>query len=370
MRAVLPQTRSNSTGLARAGAAAWSVIGIAALVLLAGWAIGRLMAVVLPFVIAILLATLLRPVAARLERAGLKPALAAVAAVALAVVVLAVLLSLVLPPFIARLSELGTSVQEGVHRVAYEVGDRAAGMTHAEVDRTIANAVKRIRDRAGGTAMAGVTSAAGALGSLVLIAFLAFFLVKDGRRIWLYLVGLAPERRRAAVDAVGERAWTVLTAYTRGVVFVATVDAVLIGAVLLIVGVPLALPLIVLTWVAAFFPIIGAVTAGGAAVLVALVANSPSAALIVLAAIVLIQQLEGNVLYPVVVGPRLRLHPIVVLMSVALGGTVAGIPGAFLAVPVATVCAAALSYAREPHATSGNGSHSFEVVSRAGQSRV
>ena len=103
MRAVLPQTRSNSTGLARAGAAAWSVIGIAALVLLAGWAIGRLMAVVLPFVIAILLATLLRPVAARLERAGLKPALAAVAAVALAVVVLAVLLSLVLPPFIARL---------------------------------------------------------------------------------------------------------------------------------------------------------------------------------------------------------------------------------------------------------------------------
>ena len=196
--------------------------------------------------------------------------------------------------------------------------------------------------------MAGVTSAAGALGSLVLIAFLAFFLVKDGRRIWLYLVGLAPERRRAAVDAVGERAWTVLTAYTRGVVFVATVDAVLIGAVLLIVGVPLALPLIVLTWVAAFFPIIGAVTAGGAAVLVALVANSPSAALIVLAAIVLIQQLEGNVLYPVVVGPRLRLHPIVVLMSVALGGTVAGIPGAFLAVPVATVCAAALSYAREP----------------------
>ena len=103
-----------STGLARAGAAAWSLIGIAALVLLAGWAIGRLMAVVLPFVIAILLATLLRPVAARLERAGLKPALAAVAAVALAVVVLAVLLSLVLPPFIARLSELGTSVQEGV----------------------------------------------------------------------------------------------------------------------------------------------------------------------------------------------------------------------------------------------------------------
>jgi len=345
MRATWPQTRAD--GLARAGATAWSVIGIAAAVLLAGWAVGRLMAVVIPFVIAMLLATLLRPVAARLERLGVRPSLAAIAAIALALLVLALLLSLILPPFIARLSELGTSVQEGAHRVAYEVGDRVAGMSKPEVDRTIENAVNRVRDRLGGTAMAGVTSAAGALASLVLIAFLAFFLVKDGRRIWTYLVSLAPEHRRAAVDEVGERAWTVLTAYTRGVVFVATVDAVLIGAALLLVGVPLALPLIVLTWVAAFFPIVGAVTAGAAAVLVALVANGPTAALIVLAVIVIVQQVEGNVLYPVVVGPRLQLHPIAVLMAVALGGTLAGIPGAFLAVPVATVCAAVLNYARE-----------------------
>src|SRR3954454_23801047 len=345
MRATWLETRE--TGLSRAGAAAWSLLGIAAVVLLAGWAIGRLMAVVLPFVIAVLLATLLRPVAARLERRGVRPAPAAIAAVALAVVVLAVLLSLVLPPFIAGLSELGTSVQEGAHRVAYEVGDRVAGMSHREVDRTIQNAVDRVRDRLGGTAMAGVTSAAGALASLVLIAFLSFFLVKDGRRLWRYVVELLPASRRDTVDEVGQRAWTVLTAYTRGVVFVATVDAVLIGAALLLVGVPLALPLIVLTWVAAFFPIIGAVTAGAAAVLVALVANGPTGALIVLAVIVLVQQLEGNVLYPVVVGPRLKLHPIAVLMSVALGGTLAGIAGAFLAVPVATVCAAALSYARE-----------------------
>src|SRR4051812_18338711 len=340
-----PQTRSGA--LARAGAAAWSLIGIAALVLLTGWAIGHLMAVVLPFVIAILLATLLRPIAARLERRGMKPAAAAVGAVALAIVVLALLLSLVLPPFISHLPALGTRVQEGAHRVAYEVGDRVAGMSRTEVDRTIENAVDRVRNRLGGTAMAGVTSAAGALGSLVLIAFLTFFLVKDGRRIWLYLVGLAPSHRRAALDEVGERAWTVLTAYTRGVVFVATVDAVLIGAALLLVGVPLALPLIVLTWVAAFFPIIGAVTAGAAAVLVALVANGPTEALIVLAVIVLVQQVEGNVLYPVVVGPRLKLHPIVVLMAVTAGGTLAGIPGAFLAVPIATVGGALVGFQRE-----------------------
>ena len=101
--------------------------------------------------------------------------------------------------------------------------------------------------------------------------------------------------------------------------FVATVDAILIGAVLLL-GVPLALPLIVLTWLAAFFPIIGAVVAGAAAVLVALVAGGPTDALIVGVAIIVVQQVEGNVLYPVIVGPRLKLHPIVVLVAVAAAG--------------------------------------------------
>ncbi|HEX6024515.1 MAG TPA: AI-2E family transporter, partial [Solirubrobacter sp.] len=180
--------------------------------------------------------------------------------------------------------------------------------------------------------------------------FLSFFLVKDGRRMWTWLLEMVPRRRRDAINEMGSRAWTVLTSYTRGVVFVATVDAVLIGIVLLALGIPLALPLIVLTWVAAFFPIIGAIAAGAAAVLVALVSDGPTAALIVLVAIVVIQQVEGNVLYPVVVGPRLRLHPLVVLLSVAAGGTLAGIPGAFLAVPIATVLGALLGYARERRA--------------------
>jgi predicted PurR-regulated permease PerM len=240
-----------------------------------------------------------------------------------------------------------------VRQVAYSVGNGVADMSHAQVDRMLDNAAARIRDHLGGVAgeaVAGLSSAVGVLASAVLVVFLSFFLLRDGRRLWTWLVELAPERRRDGLDAMGGRAWTVLTAYTRGVVFVATVDAVLIGIALLVVGVPLALPLIVLTWVAAFFPIVGAVTAGAAAVLVALVANGLTSALIVLAAIVLVQQLEGNVLYPVVVGPRLRLHPIVVLMAVAVGGTLAGIPGAFLAVPVATVAGAILGYQREQRA--------------------
>jgi predicted PurR-regulated permease PerM len=333
--------------LARAGTNAWALLGIVALVLLAGWAVGKLMPVVLPFAVAFLLATLLRPVAAALEERGARPAAAATAATLLAVVVFGLLIALILPPFIARLTDLGSSLQEGVQKVAYSAGDSLAGMDRAEVDRQLESAADRLRERASGSAMAGATSLAGALASIVLVAFLCFFLVKDGRRLWTWTVELAPESRRDAIDEGGRRAWKALTAYTRGVVFVATVDAVLIGAVLLLVGVPLALPLIVLTWLAAFFPIIGAIVAGVAAVLVALVAGGPTDALIVGIAIVVVQQLEGNVLYPVIIGPRLKLHPIVVLVAVAAGGTIAGIAGAFLAVPVATICGALLSYHRE-----------------------
>jgi predicted PurR-regulated permease PerM len=345
-----PQRRG---GLARAGVTAWSLLGMAALVYVAAWLVGRLMPVLLPFVVAILLSTLLRPVAAALQRAGVRPALAAFLVVTLAVAVIGGLGWLIVPPFVERLAELGQSLDEGLRQVAYSVGHGLAGLSHGEVDQMIDRALARIRDHLGGVAgeaVAGLSSAVGVLASAVLVVFLSFFIVRDGRRLWTWIVELAPERRRDGVDAMGERAWEVLTAYTRGVVFVATVDAVLIGIALLVVGVPLALPLIVLTWIAAFFPIVGAVTAGAAAVLVALVANGLTSALIILAAIVLVQQLEGNVLYPVVVGPRLRLHPIVVLMAVAVGGTLAGIPGAFLAVPVATVGGAILGYQREQRA--------------------
>ena len=136
----------------------------------------------------------------------------------------------------------------------------------------------------------------------------------------------------------------------RGVAVVALVDATLIGLVLVLLGVPLAVPLIVLTFLAAFFPIIGSVLAGVAAVLVALVANGFATAVLVGAAIVAIQQLEGNVLYPVLVGRRLSLHPVAILLALTAGGLLGGVAGAFLAVPVAAVGAAILEFSREHQA--------------------
>jgi len=334
------------TALSRAGAAAWSVLGIALVVVLAGLAVDRLMPVILPLVVAILLTTLLRPLAAQMEANGTRPAVAAIISVVIAVLLLVLLVTLILPPFVARLTELGSSLEEGLQRVAFQIGS-LFGLDRGDTDKMLADTAERMRSRAGGSVMAVSVSLAGTLASIVLVFFLSFFMVKDGRRMWTWALEFVPERRRDTIDELGERAWTVLTAYTRGVVFVATVDAVLIGAALLIIGVPLALPLIVLTWIAAFFPIIGAVAAGVASVLVTLVGVGVTEAIIVLGWIIVVQQVEGNVLYPVVVGPRLKLHPIVVLVSVAVGGTLAGIPGAFLAVPIATVCGALVGWVRE-----------------------
>src|SRR5688500_12046840 len=138
------------------------------------------MAVVLPIAVAVLLATLLRPIASRLEQRRMRPSVAAIIAVLIAVLVLVGLMALILPPFIAKLTDLGSSLEEGVKRVAYSMGESLAGMDRAAVDRQLEAAAERGRERLGGSAMAATTSMAGGLASVVLVFFLAFFLVKDG----------------------------------------------------------------------------------------------------------------------------------------------------------------------------------------------
>ncbi len=137
-----------------------------------------------------------------------------------------------------------------------------------------------------------------------------------------------------------------LSAYVRGVVLVATVDAVFIGIGMTLVGMPLVLPLAVLTFVAAFVPIIGAVVAGSAAVLIALVSNGAGAALVVLGIVLLVQQLEGNVLYPLIMRRTMEMHPVATLMVVGAGGVLAGIIGALVAIPIAAVTATTIPILR------------------------
>ena len=335
--------------LATPSTTAWRLLGIGALVVATWWLARQLMPVLVPLVVALLLAALLSPVAERLRRRGLAPTAAALLTMLVLLLAVGIAAVVIFPPFVERVEELGANIEEGVRKVAYSVAQDLAGADRESVDKAIDDAVQGLGESRGdiaGGVLAGATALAQAVGGLLLVLFLCFFVVKDGRSIGAWLVGLTPADRRQEFAEVGERAWAALATYARGVVFVATVDAVFIGLALVIVGVPLVLPLVVLTWFAAFFPIIGAVAAGAAAVLVALVSEGVGAAIAIGIVILLVQQLEGNVLYPAVVGPRVHLHPVAVLLAVTLGATVGGIPGAFLAVPVAVVAAVVIDHWR------------------------
>ncbi len=336
-------------GLAVASAVIVRLVIVLGGMWLLGLVVTKMLVVILPLVVALLLSTLFAPPARALERHGWGAGLAAVASVGSGLLVVVAAFSLIIPSFISELGNLGSTVEQGVRQLGTSLANSPLGLTQQQVNASIDRGISGIGG-SGGQVAQGVIS--GALlatqwaTATLLAVFLTFFFVKDGVSIWRWMTSLVGSARRPVVHDLGVRAWTVLTAYVHGVALVATVDAFLIGVVLLLLGVPLALPLIVLTFIAAFFPIIGALVAGAAAVLVALVTNGVPAALVVLVAIIFIQQLEGNVLYPVVVGRQLNLHPVAMLLALAIGAVVAGVAGAFLAVPVAAVIGTVINYAR------------------------
>jgi putative heme transporter len=333
------------------GLAVASAITLRALIIVAGIVIvalgaARLMLVVLPVIISILLTTLLGPVAARLRAHRWRPAPAAFFSVLLGVLVFFGLWALIIPGVLSQSDDLFENVHDGASQAVGVL--EPFGVGRDDVDKAIQQGLDSLQGGAVATkVLTGAILLTQWAAGVVLIVVLTFFFVKDGDAIWNWIVELFHEDRQPVLREAGARSWKALSAYVQGVFLVATIDAVLIGAGLLILGVPVAMPLIVLTFVAAFFPIVGAFTAGAAAVLVALVANGLPAALVILAIIVAVQQLEGNVFYPIVVGRKLSLHPVGILLALAAGGVLAGVAGAFLAMPVAAVAAAVLGFMRE-----------------------
>jgi predicted PurR-regulated permease PerM len=333
-------------GLAVASAVTLRVLIVLAGVVVVAMGAARMMLVVLPVIISVLLTTLLSPVERWLRAHRWRPAPAALAATALGVLVFFGLWALIIPGVLSQSDDLFSNLQQGAGQAVSVL--EPLGIGRYDLDKAIDEGLKSLQ---GGAVANEVLTGAVLLtqwaAAVVLIVVLTFFLLKDGARIWDWIVELFHEDRQPVLREVGTRAWAALSGYVQGVFMVATIDAVFIGTGLLIVGVPVAMPLIVLTFVAAFFPIVGAFTAGAAAVLVALVANGVVAALVILAIIVAVQQLEGNVFYPIVVGRKLQLHPVGILVALTAGGVLAGVAGAFLAIPTAAVGAAVLGYMRE-----------------------
>lgn len=334
-------------------AARWSLnlLLVMAAVVAALWALGQLRVVVVPTLAALLVATLLVPPVELLRRRGLPSAAATLVVMVAGVAALVGLLALVVPAFVAQATELRSSLDEAVDQVVRWLIEGPFELERGEIDAAVDRALASLRENAGGLGrgvLSGATVLAEVLAGTLLMLVLAFFFVHDGRRIWGWVVGLAPERRREEIDGAGRATWSAISAYMRGMVLVAAVDALLIGLALVLIGVPLVLPLMVIVFIGAFIPLVGAFVSGAVAALVALVSNGPLDAALVIAAITAIQQAEGDLLYPNVVGRMIRMHPVAILLALGVGTVVAGIVGALLAVPVAASAWIAYGYLREP----------------------
>lgn len=218
------------------------------------------------------------------------------------------------------------------------MGDLAFSIDQQQIDSAIDSVTSFLTSAEFGTGAITTISAAGTfITGLVLLLVILFFLLKDGDRIWAFFVSWSPEHFREEWIASGNRAQHTFGGYIRGTAIVAAVDAIGITIALLVLQVPLALPLGVVVFLGAFIPMVGATVAGILATLVALVANGPIVALIVLAAVILVNQLEGNFLQPVVMAQTLSLHALVILIALAAGTVLAGIVGAVLSVPLVAV---------------------------------
>ncbi len=190
--------------------------------------------------------------------------------------------------------------------------------------------------------LTGGKIAAEFFGGLVLMLFVMFFLIKDGERIWDWLLGAMRTETARRMDRAGHAAWLAVVYYMRGTVAVAAIHGLVIGLALYFMRAPLVIPLAVLVFVAAFVPLVGLLLAGTAALVVTLAAKGWVDAVILLGVLVIEDQLEGHLLQPQVVGRVIRLHPLAVILSLAVGSVLAGIPGAVVAVPIVAVITRAL----------------------------
>jgi predicted PurR-regulated permease PerM len=337
-------------GLQRAGALAWRFVAIVA----AGWlivvALVRLRVAVLPLIIAIMITTLLGPAAGWLRARGWPRLLAAWSVLLLSLALFASVFALLAPQVAAEIGELGSDVRAGFQQILRWLAEGPLQLTQEQIDSYIDRVQDQLSTNSGvitSGVVAGAVKAGEIIAGILLTLVLVFFFVKDGDAMFGWATDrLRPEQRRHA-RALGARAWSALSAYVRGTAVIALVDAVLIGIALVLIGVPLIVPLMVLTFLGGFFPLVGAVVAGAVAALVALVSGGVLDALLVAGATTVIQQVEGDVLQPVVLGRAVRLHPVVVLLALTAGAVLAGIAGAFLAVPVTAVATTVGSYYRE-----------------------
>ncbi len=324
----------------RLAAYSWRLLVIGAAALAAVWLARLLSPVLIPAVVALFLTRLLTPISDRLRR-HVRPGLAAAAAMLALLGVLVGISVLIVPPLADEIASLDETVTLALDDIEdWLVSDSPYDVSREAIDRLRTQAAERFDDfvhASGGQVVDGVTLVAEAIAGLFLAALFTFFLLRDGPRFatWLH-ERLAPTQREPARRAA-TRGWFILGRYMRGAAILGIVESVAIGVALFASGGGLVAPVMILTFLAAFVPILGAVIAGVTAVLVGLVTGGVATAVIVGVIALAVQQLDNDILAPWIYGRALSLHPVVILVSVVAGGALFGVYGTLLAVPVVAV---------------------------------
>ena len=347
-----PATRPDDAGRAdvpgwlRTGAAwSWRLLLVGVVIYVLARITVVLYVVVVPFTGAVLLTALLQPLAARLRRAGFGRMSATWCTFLLAIVLIAGAAAFVTarvqmeyPSLVIQVRHTFTQVQSVATGPPFHL--HVANLQKVSSD--IVQYLGKHQSLVEGTVVAGGRIAVEILAGLVLMFFITFFLIKDGDRIWSWLTSGFREDRRQQVDRAGHAAWRAVVYYIRGTVAVAAIHATVMGITLSIMNAPLVAPLALLMFLAAFVPLVGALVAGALAILVVLAAKGWIAAVVVLCILLVMNQLESHLLQPQVVGKMVRLHPLAVILVLAVGGVLAGIFGAVIAVPLTAAVTRAL----------------------------
>ncbi|THG32993.1 AI-2E family transporter [Naasia lichenicola] len=324
--------------LGRAGLRSGQVILVLILAVAVIYALIALKIVVIPVLIAIILASAGAPVIMWLRNHGRSRTVSTLIVFLGSLLVFGGIITAVVFAVRNQWADLADQAVEGFGQLQDFVTGLNLPIDQSQLDGAQQAVVDYLTSSSFGTsALAGVSVAGELITGLVLALVVLFYFLRDGDTIWNFFLRPFSGERLEKGRRIGHTGVRVLGGYVRGTATVAAVDAIFIGVGLLICGVPLALPLAVVVFITAFIPIVGATAAGILAALVALVANGPVTALIVVGIVVLVNQLEGNFLQPVLMGNSLKLHPLVILLALTIGTVLGGIVGAILSVPITAV---------------------------------
>ncbi|MGW0390312.1 AI-2E family transporter [Streptomyces sp. NPDC003042] len=336
-------------GVRVAAEASWRLLLLAGLLWVLMKVISEVRLVVLAFAAALLVTAMLQPFVVRLRRLGLPRGLATAVTAFLGFVVIGLAGWFVVWQVMENLDDLSDRLRDGIDELKRWALDSPFHVTEKQINDIAKNLSETIgtnTEQITTAGLQGVTVLVEVMTGMLLAMFSTLFLLYDGKRIWTWVLGLVPAAARPGLAGAGPRAWRTLTAYVRGTVLVALIDAVFIGLGLYFLDVTMAVPLAVFIFLFAFIPLVGAVVSGALAVVVALVTQGPFIALMVLLVVLAVQQIEGHVLQPFILGRAVRVHPLAVVLAVAAGGMIAGIGGAVVAVPLVAVTNTAVGYLR------------------------